>query len=67
MKSRRIFFLYQNIGFALCWSKGGLALLHYGLHGVHGGPAFLLQNYYVKKFAENLPMHLLARLAYTRR
>lgn len=52
---------YQDIGFTLCWSNGGLALLHYGPHGVHGEPAFLLQNYYVKEFAENLQMHLLVK------
>ena len=50
---------YQDIGFTLCWSNGGLALLHYGPHGAHGQPAFLLQDYYVKEFAENLQMHLL--------
>jgi hypothetical protein len=52
---------YQDIGFTLCWSNGGLALLHYGPHGVHAQPAFLLQNYYVKEFAENLQMHLLVQ------
>lgn len=52
---------YQDIGFTLCWSNGGLALLHYGPHGVHGLPAFLLQNYYVKEFAEHLQMHLLVK------
>jgi len=52
---------YQDIGFTLCWSNGGLALLHYGPHGEHGIPAFLLQDYYVKEFAENLQMHLLVR------
>lgn len=49
---------YQDIGFTLCWSNGGLALLHYGPHGEHGLPAFLLQDHYVKEFAENLQMHL---------
>lgn len=52
---------YQDIGFTLCWSNGDLAFLHYGPHGVHGEPAFLLQNYYVKEFAENLQMHLLVK------
>jgi len=50
---------YQDIGFTLCWSSGGLAYLHYGPHGDHTKPAFLLQDYYVKEFAENLQMHLL--------
>jgi hypothetical protein len=27
---------YQDIGFTLCWSNGGLAYLHYGPHGEHG-------------------------------
>jgi hypothetical protein len=52
---------YQDIGFTLCWSSGGLALLHYGPHGVHGLPAILLQNFYVKELAENLQMHLLVK------
>ena len=52
---------YQDIGFTLCWSNGGLALLHYGPHGVHGLPSFLLQDHYVKEFAENLQMHLLVK------
>jgi hypothetical protein len=52
---------YQDIGFTLCWSNAGLALLHYGPHGEHGNPAFLLQDYYVKEFAENLQMHLLVK------
>ena len=50
---------YQDVGFTLCWSNGGLAYLHYGPHGENGKAAFLLQNYYVKEFAENLQMHLL--------
>jgi hypothetical protein len=50
---------YQDVGFTLCWSNGGLAYLHYGRHGENGKSAFLLQNYYVKEFAENLQMHLL--------
>jgi hypothetical protein len=48
---------YQDIGFTLCWSNAGLALLHYGPHGEYG-KAFLLQDHYVKEFAENLQMHL---------
>jgi hypothetical protein len=52
---------YQDIGFTLCWSNGGLAYLHYGPHGEHGKPGFLLHDYYVKEFAENLQMHLLVK------
>jgi hypothetical protein len=52
---------YQDIGFTLCWSNGGLAYLHYGPHGEHGKPGFLLQDYYVKELAENLQMHLLVK------
>ncbi len=52
---------YQDIGFTLCWSDGGLALLHYGPHGKHALPAFLLQDFYVKEFAEHLQMHLLVK------
>lgn len=52
---------YQDIGFTLCWSNGGLAYLHYGPHGEHGKPGFLLQDYYVKEFAKNLQMHLLVK------
>jgi Glyoxalase/Bleomycin resistance protein/Dioxygenase superfamily len=52
---------YQDLGFTLCWSNGGLALLHYGPHDVHGLPAILLQDHYVKEFAENLQMHLLVK------
>jgi hypothetical protein len=52
---------YQDIGFTLCWSNAGLALLHYGPHGELGNPSFLLQDYYVKEFAENLQMHLLVK------
>ncbi len=50
---------YQDIGFTLWWSDQGLAHLHYGPHGEQGKAAFLLQNYYVKEFAENSQMHLL--------
>ena len=50
---------YQDVGFTLCWSNGGLAYLHYGPHGAQGKAGFLLQDYYVKEFAENLQMHLL--------
>ncbi len=50
---------YQDIGFTLCWSNPGMAYLHYGPHGEHGKAGFLLQDFYVKEFAENLQMHLL--------
>jgi hypothetical protein len=52
---------YQDVGFTLCWSNGGLAYLHYGPHGEHGKVGFLLQDYYVKEFAESLQMHLLVK------
>jgi hypothetical protein len=52
---------YQDIGFTLCWCNGGLALLHYGPHGILGLPAFLLQDHYTKEFAENLQMQLLVK------
>ena len=50
---------YQDVGFTLCWSNGGMAYLHYGPHGKHGKVGFLLQDFYVKEFAENLQLHLL--------
>ena len=52
---------YQDIGFTLCWSNVGLAYLHAGPHGDHGKVGFLLQDYYVKEFAEHLQMHLLVQ------
>jgi len=52
---------YQDIGFTLCWSSEGLAYLHYGPHGEHSKVGFLLQNFYVKEFAQNLQMHLLVK------
>jgi hypothetical protein len=52
---------YQDIGFTLCWNNGGLALLHYGPHGVKGLPSILLQNHYEKEFAEKLHLHLLVK------
>ena len=52
---------YQDIGFTLCWSNGGLAYLHFGPHGEPGKLGFLLHDYYVKEFAENLQMHLLVK------
>lgn len=52
---------YQDIGFTLCWSNEGLAYLHYGPHGEEQKPGILLQDFYVKEFAENLQMHLLVK------
>jgi len=52
---------YQDIGFTVCWSNAGLAYLHWGPHGERAKAGFLLQNYYVKEFAENLQMHLLVK------
>lgn len=53
---------YQDIGFTLCWSNGGLALLHYGpCGGEHVKVCFLLQDHYVKEFAEHLQMHLMVK------
>ena len=52
---------YQDIGFTLCWNNAGLALLHYGPHGVQGLPSFLLQDHYDKELAERLQMHLLVK------
>ena len=50
---------YQDLGFTLCWSNGGLAYLHLGPHGSEGKIGILLQDFYVKEFAESLQMHLL--------
>jgi catechol 2,3-dioxygenase-like lactoylglutathione lyase family enzyme len=52
---------YQDLGFTLCWSSDNLAYLHYGPHGEHGKVGILLQNFYVKEFAENLQLHLLVK------
>ena len=52
---------YQDVGFTLCWSNSGLAYLHFGPHGEHGKAGFLLQDFYVKEFAENLQIHLLVK------
>lgn len=45
---------YKDLGFVSPWSSDELAYFHHGDHC-----AFLLQNFYVKEFAENLMMHLL--------
>lgn len=54
---------YQDIGFTVCWSNGGLALVHYGPCGGEYAQriSFLLQEHYVKEFAESLQMHLLVK------
>ncbi len=44
---------YQDLGFMIEWSNEGMAYVG------HGRATFLLQNFYVKDFAENLMMHLL--------
>lgn len=45
---------YKDLGFESPWNSEELAYFHQGDHC-----AFLLQNFYVKEFAENLMMHLL--------
>ncbi len=44
---------YQEMGFVLASEGGGVAYFH------HQNVSFLLQDFYVKEFAENLMMHLL--------
>ena len=44
---------YQDIGFEKKWTGDGMAYFCYGQC------AFLLQNYYVKTYADNFMMHLL--------
>ncbi len=44
---------YTELGFVQRSEGGGVAYFH------HGSCAFLLQDYWVKDFAENLAMHLL--------
>jgi len=45
---------YEDLGFRMASDGGGIAYFHHGDHC-----AFLLQDYFVKDFAENLQMHLL--------
>lgn len=45
---------YQELGFIRASEGGGIAYFHHGDHC-----AFLLQDWYVQAFAENLQMHLL--------
>ncbi|WP_018266443.1 VOC family protein [Methylosinus sp. LW4] len=44
---------YQELGFTLASDGDGVAYFH------HETVSFLLQNFYVKEFAENLMLHLL--------
>jgi hypothetical protein len=44
---------YTEAGFTMAFSSEHLAYFH------HGDCSFLLQNFYVKNFAENFVMHLL--------
>ena len=46
---------YADLGFTLKWSSDDLAYLH------AGNASFMLQNFYVKAFAQNLMMHLLVK------
>jgi catechol 2,3-dioxygenase-like lactoylglutathione lyase family enzyme len=46
---------YADLGFTVKWASGDLAYVH------AGDSSFLLQNFYVKAFAENLMMHLLVK------
>lgn len=43
----------QDVGFTLASDSDGIAYFH------HENASFLLQNFYVKEFAENFVMHLL--------
>lgn len=44
---------YVDLGFVMASEGGGIAYFH------HGAARFLLQDHYVKAFAENLQMHLM--------
>jgi uncharacterized glyoxalase superfamily protein PhnB len=44
---------YRDLGFTMASDGDGVAYFH------HENVSFLLQNFYVKEFAENLMMHLL--------
>lgn len=48
---------YQDIGFEIIWSDATLA------HIEVSGQGFLLQDFYVKAFAENFVMHLMVKNA----
>lgn len=49
---------YQDVGFTLCWSSEGMALLHFGPCGDAAKPSFLLDK---REFGEHLQMHLLVK------
>ena len=49
---------YSDVGFTLAWSSDDLAYFHHG-----DGSAFLLQNFYEKRFADCFQMHLLVENA----
>ncbi|MEJ8849921.1 hypothetical protein [Variovorax rhizosphaerae] len=44
---------YQDLGFTMASDGGGVSYFHYG------NSSFLLCEFYVQAFAENLSMHLL--------
>ena len=44
---------YQDMGFVMASEGGGVAYFH------HQNVSFLLQDFYIKEFADNLMMHLL--------
>jgi len=46
---------YRDLGFTMASEGGGIAYFH------HGSCSFLLQDYYVEAFAQNLQMHLLVK------
>lgn len=45
---------YRDLGFTMASEGGGIAYFHHGDHC-----AFLLQDFFVQEFADNLQMHLL--------
>jgi catechol 2,3-dioxygenase-like lactoylglutathione lyase family enzyme len=44
---------YRDMGFEIAWATDDLAYVR------HGNASFLLQNFYVKEYADNFMMHLL--------
>jgi catechol 2,3-dioxygenase-like lactoylglutathione lyase family enzyme len=44
---------YRDMGFEVAWATDDLAYVR------HGNASFLLQNFYVKQWADNFMMHLL--------
>jgi len=49
---------YRDLGFTMASEGGGIAYFH------HGNCSFLLQDYHVEAFAQNLQMHLLVKDAH---